>query len=362
MPDEIVFEVTDARAIRAMPISLDEAGLREREHLQEWVVSNPEVIGEDVLVVAIEFGTWVTHTGAPERDRLDILGLDANGRLVVVELKRGPAPDAVDMQAIKYAAMASRFDPDELASAHAAFLRSRGEELSEAEALERLESHTGYTMDTESLRTPRIVLMASSFPPTVTATVVWLSEMGVDIALVQFQAYRAGEKVLVSVSNLYPVRDVEEFTVAPTRTGRKASAKPDLPDLPWTEDDYGRLAEVVSNPTVVAALELCSKSPGQWVSIRDVEEHAGRTQHQARADLAGLTMMVKSRFGRSSWPFEGQWEAGGPGQIYYRMTEDQAEMWLKWFKETRSVAEIPEDSDEIDEAHTRSFDSDSARE
>lgn len=343
MPDEIVFEVTDARAVRAVEIGLDEAGLKEREHLQEWVVSNPEVIGEDVLVVAIEFGTWVTHTGAPERDRLDVLGLDANGRLVVVELKRGGAPDTVDMQAIKYAAMASRFDPDELASAHAAFLKSRGEDVSEAEALERLESHTGYTMDTESLRTPRVVLMASSFPPTVTATAVWLSEMGVDIALVQFQAYRAGEKVLVSVSNLYPVRDVEEFTVAPTRTGRKASAKPELPDLPWTDDDYRHLAEVVANPTVLATLELCSASPGHWVSIREVEEHADRTQHQARADLAGLTMMVKSRFGRSSWPFESQWEAGGPGQIYYRMSDEHAAMWLKWFGRLQSAPEVQED-------------------
>lgn len=343
MPDEIVFEVTESQAVRALPIGLEEAGLREREHLQEWVVSNPEVLGEDVLVVAIEFGTWVTHSGSPERDRLDVLGLDANGRLVVVELKRGSAPDAVDMQAIKYAALASRFDPDELAAAHAAFLKARGEDVSEAEALERLESHTGYTMDAESLRTPRIVLMASSFPPTVTATAVWLSEMGVDIALVQFQAYRAGDKVLVSVSNLYPVRDVEEFTVAPTRTGRKASAKPDLPDLPWTDDDYRKLAEVVTNPTVIAALELCSADPGQWVALRDVEEQAGRTQHQARADLAGLTMMVKSRFGRSSWPFEAQWEAGGPGQIYYRMSDEQAAMWLKWFERTNKGTESQAD-------------------
>jgi hypothetical protein len=37
MPEEIVFEVRDSIAIRAVPIGLDEAGLRERDHLQEWV-------------------------------------------------------------------------------------------------------------------------------------------------------------------------------------------------------------------------------------------------------------------------------------------------------------------------------------
>ncbi len=29
----------------------------------------------------------------------------------------------------------------------------------------------------------------------------------------------------------------------------------------------------------------------------------------------------------SVWPFEAQWEAGGEGQVYYRMTEKQAHMW-----------------------------------
>lgn len=316
MTDELVFEVFDSRATKAVPISLEEAGLREREHLQEWIVSNPEILGEDIIIVTVEFGSWVSHSGSSERDRLDVLALDSSGRLLVVELKRGRAPEAVDMQAVKYAAMASRFEPDELAAAHAAFLSSRGELVSDTEALERLNSHTGYSMDTETLRSPRIVLMASTFPPGVTATVVWLSEMGVDIALVQFQAYRAGEKVLVSVSKLYPVRDVEEFTVAPTRTGRKVSAKPDLPHKPWLDDDYRKLAEIAGNPTVLAALELCSASPGEWVALRDVEALGGRTRPEARGDLAGLTMMVKARFDRSNWPLEAQWEGGGPGQIY----------------------------------------------
>ena len=64
MPEEIVFEVRDSIAIRAVPIGLDEAGLRERDHLQEWVVSNPEVLGEGILIVATEYGRWVTASGS----------------------------------------------------------------------------------------------------------------------------------------------------------------------------------------------------------------------------------------------------------------------------------------------------------
>lgn len=325
MSDEIVFEVSGSGATRAVQITLEEAGLREREHLQEWVIDNPDVLGEGVMVVAIEYGNWASRSGSVERDRLDVLGLGTDGRLVIAELKRGVAPDTVEMQALKYAAMASRFDPDRLGEVHAAFLKSRGEAVSDAEALERLNNHSQFTIDAETLRRPRVVLLAASFPHIVTATVVWLSEMGVDMSLVQFQAYRVGQQVLLSVSTLYPVPDVEDFTVAPTRTTGRGTT-PELPAEEWSQGDYDRLAEIAKN-TVLGVLDLCSASPGQWIGLRDVEARAGRTTPEARADLAGLTMMVKNRFGRSNWPFDAQWEAAGPGQIAYRMRREQAAMW-----------------------------------
>ena len=327
MPEEIVFEVRDSIAIRAVPIGLDEAGLRERDHLQEWVIANPEVLGEGILVVTTEYGHWLTTSGSIARDRLDILGLGTDGRLVVAELKRGHAPDTVDMQALKYAAMVSRFNLESLAEAYGAFRRSRDEDISDSESLEHLNNHTQFTVDSETLRSPRIVLLASSFPYSVTSTAVWLSEMGIDISLVQFQAYRLDDKVLMSVSQLYPVRDVAEFTVAPTRATKRSPEQGDLPIVDWSAPDYHRFAEVVTNPTVIAALDLCSASPEEWVPLRSVEERSGRTRHEARADLAGLTVMVKHRFERSNWPFEAGWEAAGPGQIYYRMSRQQAVMW-----------------------------------
>ena len=62
------------------------------------------------------------------------------------------------------------------------------------------------------------MLVAGSFPPVVTATVVWLQEMGVDLVLQRVQAYRVfDDKTVVTVSQLFPVADVEEFTVSPQR-------------------------------------------------------------------------------------------------------------------------------------------------
>ena len=45
---------------------------------------------------------------------------------MVAELKRDRAPETVEMQAIKYAAMASRFTEDTLVEQHARFLSRPG--------------------------------------------------------------------------------------------------------------------------------------------------------------------------------------------------------------------------------------------
>lgn len=233
MSEELLFAVAGSVATPAEVITLEAAGLKERADLQEWVIAHPAILGTGVMVVTFEFDRWWTTSGPPPQDRLDVLGLDDAGRLVVAELKRGKAPDATEMQAIKYAAMASRFTLESLADQYAKFRTGRGQSISADEALAELQAYAP-DLSPETLRRPRIVLVAREYPPVVTATAVWLSEMGLDLSLVQFKAYRSRiksvdgtehEQLLISVSQLYPVRDVEEFTVSPERQQAKAAAE-----------------------------------------------------------------------------------------------------------------------------------------
>ncbi len=223
MAGELVFTVDGARATPAVPVTLADAGLRERTDLQEWVLAHPEILGTDVLVVAFEFDRWQSGpSGERERDRLDVLGLDGDGRLVVAELKRDRAPDTVQMQAIKYAAMASRFTEETLVEHYVDFRRRTGDVIDDETARAELVAHAG-DLDAEQLRRPRIVLVAGAFPPVVTASAVWLTEMGLDITMQRVQAYRVfDDRVVVTVSQLFPVPDVEEFTVSPQRAQAQA--------------------------------------------------------------------------------------------------------------------------------------------
>lgn len=213
VPNELLFTVKGSHASPAQAVTLAEVGLRERRDLQEWVLANPDILGEDLLIVTFEFDRWWSSSTAPA-DRLDVLALGTEGRLVVAELKRDRAPDTVEMQAIKYAAMASRFTQDTLAAEHLKFLRRTAPATTEEEALARLVAHAG-DFNVEQLRRPRIVIAAGEFPPVVTATAVWLTEMGLDLKLVRIQAYRTEHETVVTVSQLFPPQDMEEFIVSP---------------------------------------------------------------------------------------------------------------------------------------------------
>jgi hypothetical protein len=254
------------------------------------------------------------------------LGLDRSGRLVVAELKRDAAPDSVEMQALKYAAMASRFAPETLGHQHARFLSARSDPVTAEDALAALEDHTDEkVLVVDTLRQPRIVLLAASFPPVVTATAVWLREMGLDITLMRFQAYRTDTETLVTVSQLLPVPTVEQFTVVP-RGNVRAAAQQEYSDAPLSASEFQELALILTNEGMRGALDLLSSQPGEWLAYTELAESTGKSRAQLRASLGGLTRLVRKRFGKSSWPFEAPW-APDLNDFGFRMNAEQAAWW-----------------------------------
>lgn len=180
-----LFSVEGNLAAPAAVASLTSLGLHERAHLQEWVLANPSVLGDDVMVITAEYDRWSGVDGTRARDRLDVLGLDVSGRLVVAELKRADSGGDVHLQAITYAALVSRFTLETLADALAQHRSRRGQPTTTAAAVDLIREHAGGDVDPDLLARPRLVLVAASFPRQVTHTAVWLSEVGLDIDLVE---------------------------------------------------------------------------------------------------------------------------------------------------------------------------------
>lgn len=301
---ERVFSISGPEASPAEPITLADAGLKERSDLQEWVLAHPEILGPEVMIVTFEFDHWRTAKGDRQLDRLDVLGIDADGRLVVGELKRDRAPDTVEMQAIKYAAMASRFTEDVLVEQYTRFLARTGEpDIDEETARERLLSHAG-GLDPDQLRKPRIVLVAGKFPPIVTASAVWLSEMGLDLTLQQVQAYRVfDDRTIVTVSQVYPIPEVEEFTISPQRADAEAAAE--------------RRKGSREKSTVLKLVRTNALPVGTMLTLRPTTEVAAEVREQIAAWVA-----EDPRRGRAIWhgtvKDTMEWEADGER---YRPTE-----------------------------------------
>jgi hypothetical protein len=220
-----LFTVDGSSAIPVPSTWLAAEGLLERQHLQEWVIDNPSILGESVLVITSEYDRWADTDGVPARDRLDVLGLDATGRLVVVELKRGTADRDVHLQAITYAALVSRFDLETLAEAHRDFLVRRGESVDLDTCRRTLLDHVEGDWSQELIQRPRQVIIATDFPKQVTHTVVWLSEMNLDIDLIQVSLWKVGGQLIAGFAKVYPTPEVEEFTLAPARAEAKAAVQ-----------------------------------------------------------------------------------------------------------------------------------------
>jgi len=323
--DEFLLAVDEGKAQKVAASSLPNLGLLERQHLQEWVLAHPELLGVGVQVVTSEFDKWQDASGGVVADRLDILGIDPDGRLVVVELKRDLAPHAVHMQAVNYAAMVSRLSVRDVAELWVAWRETKEQPL-DVESIEA-ELETKWLLTPDTIKAPRIVLIASNFPASVTSSVVWLNEQGVSIDLVRFRPYQLADgRVLVNFTRIFPIPSVEDFTI-----GRRTSSNNDkatlVPGDPWGLAAFQRLAEQ-GNEATLAMLDLCAAAGEGTVSVADIALHASITVPSVRGQLAGFTMRLRNPkygFTQASWPVDVTWLPGGVAS--YRMPADLVTLW-----------------------------------
>ncbi|MEL6712287.1 MAG: hypothetical protein AAFP86_00850, partial [Planctomycetota bacterium] len=91
--------------------SLRDAGMLERQDLQACIMNSSAEffaeLGLDLFLVGEEI-----RPSEDVEDRIDLLGVDRNGAVVVVELKRGDNKLQM-LQAVSYAGMVARWDHDE---------------------------------------------------------------------------------------------------------------------------------------------------------------------------------------------------------------------------------------------------------
>jgi hypothetical protein len=216
-----LYEVRDDR-LAELPIEkFATLSMYERQDLQRLLRNDITPLGDDLLVVAEEFGQW-----EDARRRIDLLAVDTAGRLVVIELKRTEAGGHMDLQAIRYAAMVSTMSFDDVVAAYREFL-AKYQPGEEAAAQDKLESFLAVDRDSDEEPTVstrvRVILVSANFGREITTTILWLNSFeGMDIECFRLIPYELDGRVVLDVKQVIPLPEAEDYQI---RIRRKEAAR-----------------------------------------------------------------------------------------------------------------------------------------
>ena len=191
--------------------SFSELGFRERDNLQEWLISSPDAFGEELLIIQKEFDGF-----DETRERLDLLALDKNGQLVLIENKLDDSGRDLVWQSLKYAAYCSSLKTSQIIEIFRSYLdRHMGGTGSEAASIIS-EFLDGADLEETVLNegnSQRIMLVAANFRKEVTATVMWLLGHGLQVQCFRVTPYSLGEELILDMQQIIPTPEAEEFMI-----------------------------------------------------------------------------------------------------------------------------------------------------
>lgn len=179
--------------------------LLERKDLQRLLREDISPLGDDLLVVAEEYGEWEDSAR-----RVDLLCLSKHAELVVVELKRTEDGGHMELQALRYAAMVSALTLSHVIQAYAK-LKGKDADSARTDVLEFLQASSE---DEAALSGDvRIILAAADFSAELTTSVMWLNRHELDITCVRLTPYRLGGDLLVDVVQIIPLPEAADYEV-----------------------------------------------------------------------------------------------------------------------------------------------------
>jgi hypothetical protein len=319
-------DIPGKRLVKLVPRSFGELGILERFDLEEWVEKTPDILGEDLLVIAKEYPL-------PSGIRLDLLAIDRQANLVIIELKRGESGRDAEWQATKYASYCSNFVADEIFSCYAQYLSAdvetaelKVEEFIDEE-LEKLNEHQ------------RIILVAREFHSDVVSAVLWLRDYGVEIKCIRLRPYvdQDGE-LFITPDVIIPLPEAADY-LERKEVKQRESRRPGRTTFSLEKGDYdlpeldqqlrATLARQTDlTPRLVAFLEILLSENRVFgrdeVKEKLFQKGIGEDVGQAGRYLSGLSQFLTKRSNphlRQLIEFDTSGERGEMKDNYYVLPE-----------------------------------------
>ncbi|MGD0229678.1 MAG: hypothetical protein ABSC19_04870 [Syntrophorhabdales bacterium] len=194
----------------------------EEAVLEGWLESNPDGIVEDgkILIVGRQV---VTNFGG----FIDLVGIDRQGTLVVVELKRNRTPPDTLAQALEYAAFAARLDTGQLEAILRSYLSDESSNLAEHHrAYFELGSDEAVSFNKDQ----RVVIVGQRVTPEIRQTASFLRSKGIRVTCVEFTFFQGdggtrllSQEIVVGNEADKPAQVASGFLPTATESGFTAS-------------------------------------------------------------------------------------------------------------------------------------------
>jgi hypothetical protein len=205
--------------LRAEPV--DNVNNTETEQgLEDLLASSPDLLMSNLTLIGRQVPT--------EAGALDLLGIDSDGRLVVLELKRGTLTREAVAQVLDYASDLAITDDDKFSRLI--------EEHSGRGGIDQIEDFSDwysqeYPNEAGSLADPpKTVLVGLGADERARRIVNFLADAGIDIQLLTFHAFRSDGKLLLArqIESVAPAtsRDRTAALSYPRSTRSRAYASP----------------------------------------------------------------------------------------------------------------------------------------
>ncbi len=158
---------------------------KEKNDLEEWIKSNPEILGNDIVLI----GQQVVTKSGP----LDFLGIDNNGNSVIVELKRDLLPREALAQAIDYASDVSDWELDRFREICQSYVSQSLEDYLQ----EKFEDITVEELVIN--QSQRLLLVGFSIEESLGRMIEWLSDnynLGINAIVLNYIKTKNGDELL----------------------------------------------------------------------------------------------------------------------------------------------------------------------
>jgi hypothetical protein len=178
------WEIIDGK-LAPLESSLINDGKREKEHLEQWIKSNPKILGDDIVII----GEQVHTRSGP----LDFLGIDNNGNTVIVELKRDRLPREALVQAIDYASDIATWEVDRFREICKSFTGNNLEDLLQEQFEDILIEELTIN------QSQRLLLVGTAVDESLGRMIGWLSDnysVSINAVVLHYAKTRQGGSIL----------------------------------------------------------------------------------------------------------------------------------------------------------------------